>query len=91
MNSFYSRFLSHDPLLETDTPVETINPPSQTRQCPIIVIGICFIILLVLFILSLVFIVTNKQQLWTIRTNMNMPTTSTSVASSELKLTSKHQ
>jgi hypothetical protein len=33
MNSFYSRFLSHDPLLETDTPVETINPPSQTRQC----------------------------------------------------------
>jgi hypothetical protein len=89
MDSFYSTSLSHDPLLEI--PLENINPPSQTRQYPIIVIGICFISLLILLILSLVFIVTNKQQLWTVRKNTNMPTISTSIASSELKVTSKHQ
>jgi len=87
--------LPDDPLL--DILLEDNNQPSQIRRYTIIVMGICSILFLVLLILSLVFIVTNKQQLWSVTTNTSMTTTNTSVtttstflASDALKTISKH-
>jgi amino acid transporter len=82
--------LSHDPLL--NVPIEEINQPSQSRRYIIIISGICFIICLLLLTLTLVFIATSKQQLWSVTPNTNiMTTTSTSIRSNELKTTSKHE
>ncbi len=74
--------LSHDLLL--DISIEHINESSRFRRYMITISGICFILFLIFLSLSLVFIVTNKQQLWPITT-----TTSTSLTSNVLKTTSK--
>jgi hypothetical protein len=76
--------LPDDPLL--DILLEDNNQPSQVRRYTIIVMGICSILFLVLLILSLLFIVTNKQQLWSVTTNASMTTTNTSMTTTNTSM-----
>ncbi|CAF1272156.1 unnamed protein product [Adineta steineri] len=66
---------SHDPLLESLE--EEINQPSRCKRNQIIIIGLCSIVLLSLFTLTLVFVATRIQHTSsvTINTTMTKPTT----------------
>ncbi|CAF1285174.1 unnamed protein product [Adineta steineri] len=66
---------THDPLLESLE--EEINQPSRCKRNQIIIIGLCSIVLLSLFTLTLVFVATRIQHTSsvTINTTMTKPTT----------------
>ncbi len=87
--AFDSISLSHDPLL--DVPIDRIHPSPRIRRYSMVVTGISLMICFLLLSLSLVFLVTRKQQRSSAIIDRNLTRTSTSTRSNELKTASKHQ